>query len=295
MFEDFDYLRPGNLDEAVAVLAERGCACRLLAGGTALLVDLRAGHRCPELLIDISDLPALRFMVAERQVVRIGAATTLTEIAESPMVNKSSPMLAMAATSVGGPQIRNKGTIGGNLVYASPGADMAPALLALEAVVKLKSLSGEREVPVAEFFVGPRSTVCRPDEIITEVGFPLDPPSRGTFIKLGLRSAMAVSVASVAVWVKTQPSNGAITEARVALGAIAPTPIRAKAVEESLRGRVPDEEVIKKAATLASGYVHERQYFRASGEYRRRVVSVLVQRALEETVATPASKEGSQK
>ena len=287
MFHDFDYIKPNSVKEVLTLLAELGERCRLLAGGTVLLVDMRDGHLSPEALLDIGDLPALRFIRVDRGMVRIGPATTLAEIAESSLLPMEVSFLAKAAASVGGPQIRSRATIGGNLAYASPGADMAPPLLALGATLRLTSERGHREVSVDEFFAGPRSTVCGSDEIVTEISFPYRASGRGAFIKLGLRNAMAISLASVGVWIEMDPSKGIVEEARIALGAVAPTPIRAKAAEELLRGERASVRLIERAAELAREYVRPRpSSIRSSGEYRRIVTGVLIRRALEKCLDT---------
>lgn len=285
LFPDFEYLKPRNLKEALQPLGELGERCRLLAGGTALLVDVRDGHVSPELLVDIGELDVLRFIKVDGEIMRVGAATTLMEIEESPLLQKEASFLVAAASSVGGPQIRNRATIGGNLLYASPGADMAPPLLALGATLRLVSLKGERQVPIEEFFVGPRRTICRADELLTEVSFPIGKAGRGAFIKLGLRNAMAISVGSVAVYLEIDPSTSIVQEARISLGALAPTPIRIKTLEDMLRGERASAPLIKEVAEAAKRQVHPRSSsIRSSPEYRRAVAGALVQKALEQAI-----------
>jgi len=285
LFPDFDYIKPSKLNEALAALREAGEDARLLAGGTALLVDLRHEHQCPRLLVDIGELDALRFIRADAGAVRIGAATTLTEIIESPLIGEVAPLLAAAAASVGGPLVRNRATIAGNLTYASPGADMAPPLLALGATLKLMSDREEREVPIDEFFVGPRRTICRRDEIVTEMRFPVSGSGKGAFVKLGLRNAMAIALASVGVWIEWDGRDGVIREARVALGAVGPTPARVKPVEDMLCGAQASTALVERAAEATRQLVQPRtSSIRSSGEYRRTVASALLRKAMEQVL-----------
>lgn len=287
LLADFDYVRPGNLAEALQILAQEGEGAWPLAGGTSALVDVRAGSFRPRLLVDIGKLADLRFIRAMQGTMRIGAATTLTEIEQSPLVHQDVPMLAKAARSVGGPQTRNLATIGGNIAYASPGADLAPPLLALEANVELVSHEGTRNVPLTEFFVGPRKTVRKSHEIMTHLSFPIQGSAKGAFAKLGLRKALAIALVCVGVVVETDAATNKITKARVGLGAVAPTPLRATSVERVLEGRTFNKDVSKEEVlAAASQHVHSRSSsIRSSPEYRKEIAGVLVWRALEEALS----------
>jgi carbon-monoxide dehydrogenase medium subunit len=220
----------------------------------------------------------LSFIKAVDDRLLIGGLTRLSQIQESPIVEKWALALFQAVQDMASPPIRNRATIAGNLCTSSPGADTAPPLLVLDASVRLVSIDGERTVPLLQFFVGPEQNVLRPDEILTEIILPLQ-QGRSAFIKLGNRNAFTRSVVSVAAFVKI--NNGKFEEVKVALGAVAPTPIRSRKVEEALKGTKASEQNIAKAAEAVTAELRPRETsLRASPAYRRDMACVLVRRVL---------------
>ena len=239
MLPEFDLLRPKTIPEALAMLAEHGAAMPV-AGGTNVLVDLRAGKHQPRALVDVARLPGLRGIQRDNGHLVIGGGTTISDLLYDPLIAEHAPALREAAAVFANPLIRNRATVGGNLADASPAADTAPPLLALDAEVELASQGGIRRVPLADFLVGVRKTLRRPDELLIAVRFPV--PSSGTvshFQKVGLRRADAISVLSAAVAV-TCDADGRCTAARIALGALAPRPLRATAAEVAAGRRKAD-------------------------------------------------------
>jgi CO/xanthine dehydrogenase FAD-binding subunit len=273
------YTAPATLHEAVTILAAEPGA-RPIAGGTDLLPRLRAGVVAPDLLVDLRRLP-LREVTAGPDALRIGACATHALLAASETVRGAFPALAQACRSVGGPPIRNRGTIGGNLANASPAADSAPPLLAYDAQMVIAGIGGERVVPLEGFFLGPGCTALAPGELITEIRLPWPGPrTAAVSLKLGRRRAMAVAVAGVAVRL-TLAGAGEVAVARIALGSVAPVPLRATAAE-GLLADLPisaccDFSAAAQAAAAACAPISD---LRAGAAHRRRMVEVLTRRAL---------------
>lgn len=273
------YYTPTSIDEALRLLAEYGPAARVVAGGTDLLVELRQGTRKAEVLIDISRVQGLDGITGEGGVLRLGPLVSHSRLVASRLVSERAFPLAQAAWSIGGPQIRNQGTLGGNLVTASPANDTIPPLWALGATVVLRSLYGEREVALTDFYQGVRKVNMAPEEMVVEVRLPLmEAGERGAFLKLGLRRAQAISVVNVAVVVRME--GAVVQRARIALGSVAPTVIRAVAAEESLLGGALTAEAAAQVAELAANAAAPIDDIRAGADYRRQMVRVLVRRAL---------------
>jgi len=273
----FEYFAPGSLSNIVALLQEYGEEAALLAGGTDLLSNIRRLSRSPNIIVDLNRVPALSFIEIKKDALHIGAATVLNEIKKSPVVQERAPALAEAIGVLASNPIRNRATIGGNLCNASPAADTAPPLLALDASLTLQGPDSERVVPISEFFVGPGQTIRRPDEVVKEVITPFK-RGRSTFLKLGRRKGFTLSIASVAAFGVI--TDGNFEELRVALGAVAPTPVRCRKVEEALREVAANEENIEKAARLVKDEVSPITDVRASAEYRKEMSYVLTKRAL---------------
>jgi carbon-monoxide dehydrogenase medium subunit len=273
------YAAPATLHEAVTLLAAEPEA-RPIAGGTDLLPRLRAGVLAPELLVDLRLLP-LTEIAAAPDCLRIGACVTHAGLAASDVLRDSFPALAQACRTVGGPPIRSRGTVGGNLANASPAADAAPPLLAFDAQVVIASIRGERILPLNDFFLGPGRTALAPGDILTEIRLPWPGPrTAAVYLKLGRRQAMAVAVASVAVRL-TLSEAGEVTAARVALGSVAPVPLRALAAEALLSGRpVSDGVGFSRVAQAAAAACAPISDLRASAAYRKRMIEVLTRRAL---------------
>lgn len=273
------YFTPTSVQEALRLLAEYGPQARVIAGGTDLLLELERGVRRASVLIDISRTPGLDGIALEGNEVRLGPLVTHNRLVASPVVVDQLFPLAQAAWSVGAPAIRNRGTLGGNLITASPANDTIAPLMALGATLVLRSLRGERRVPIHEFYRGVRQVDMAPDEMLVEVQVPaMAPGERGVFLKLGLRRALAISVVNVAAVVRLE--DGIVTRARIALGSVAPTVIRAREAEGVLVGSPLSPEQVEEAANLAARAAVPIDDIRAGAEYRREMVRTLVRRAL---------------
>ena len=273
------YYTPTSVEETRQLLAEHGPRARLIAGGTDLLLELERGMREAPVLIDISRVPGLDGIALDGDTLRLGPLVTHNRLAASSVVRERAFPLAQAAWRVGAPAIRNRGTLGGNLVTASPAGDTIPPLVALGATLVLRSARGERLVPIREFYQGVRQVDLAPDEMLTEIRVPvMAPGERGVFLKLSLRQALAVSVVNAAVVVRME--RGVVTRARIALGSVAPTVIRACEAEGVLVGGPLTEERIAEAAALAAQVAVPIDDIRAGAEYRREMARVLVRRAL---------------
>lgn len=282
MLPEFELLMPRTLSEALEMLAGAGGGVAPVAGGTNLVVDMRGGRHRPSVLVSVAGLEELHGIRRENGHVVIGATTTVAELLEEPLIAEVAPPLWSAARVFANPLVRNRATVGGNLVDASPAADTAPPLLALDAEVQLTSKEGSRWIPLDEFFLGVRQTLRQPDELLTAIRFPVPPSGTfGGFHKLGLRKADAISVASVAVMVEVG-DDGACRKARIAMGAVAPKPIRAYEAESLLEGHVLDPERVAEAARLCAEATSPISDIRASAAYRRHVVEVLTRRLLSE-------------
>ena len=288
MLPEFDLLRPKTLPQALDMLAEEGAMP--IAGGTNVVVDLRAGKHHPRVLVDVARLPGLRGIRRDNGHLVIGGGTMISDLLHDPLIVQHAPALAEAASLFANPLIRNRATVAGNLVDASPAADTAPPLLVLDAEVELSSRAGTRRVPLADFLVGVRKTLRRPDELLTAVRVLLpDAASRAShFHKLGLRKADAISVLSVAVAV-TWDAVGRCTAARIALGALAPRPLRAAAAEDILCGQALTPALVAEAAHLAGEATRPIDDIRGTAAYRREVTEVIVRRLLMQVAGSTAN------
>ena len=273
----FNYFSPSSLSEIFKLLKDYEGRAKLLAGGTDLLVKMKKRAVLPDVIIDLNKISELSFIELADGHLHIGGLTRLAVVGGSSIVKEKAPALAEAIKVLASTQIRNRATIAGNLCNASPAADTAPPLLVLDASVKLQSAGGERVVPLSQLFLGPEQTVIKPDEILTEVIIPLQ-EGASAFIKLGRRKAFTLSVASVAAFAEV--NNGKFEEVRVALGAVAPTPIRARKVEETLKGKDVSEGNVEKAAQLVKEECRPITDVRASAEYRTEMSYVLTKRVL---------------
>ncbi|MEM1696310.1 MAG: xanthine dehydrogenase family protein subunit M [Desulfurococcaceae archaeon] len=278
---DFTYLRPSTLVEALELLSKLEDAM-ILAGGTDLVVDLKIGRYKPTYIIDIGGLKELKFIDDNGWVLRIGALTTIQEILESHAVALKTPLIKDVAEKFAYWQIRNIATIGGNLCNASPASDMAVPLLIYNATLRSVSVSGERYTSIEEFFVAPRRTVLRKDELLAEVLIPYrELEGAGTaYAKVGRRRGHDLSVVAVAVALKVD--GGVIVDARVALNSVAPRPLRAKSVEERLVGREPSLDTFKEAAEAVANDISPITDVRAPAEYRLYMSKVLIRELLAE-------------
>jgi CO/xanthine dehydrogenase FAD-binding subunit len=277
---DFDLLMPETLPEALALLAEMAPDLTPIAGGTNVIVNMREDRHRYQKLMDLNRIGELHGIRKEDDRLVIGSTTTLARVLEHPLVREHALPLMQAASVFANPLVRNRATVGGNLVDASPAADTAPPLLAMDANVLLASKKGFRQLPLHDFMVGVNKTLCQPDELLVSIRCPIPAGKRrGGFKKAGLRKGTACSIISAAVMVECD-EDGICQKARIALGAAAPRPIRAEAAEELLAGQRLTPQVIAEAGRLCAQAASPIDDIRGSAEYRRRMVEVIVRRLL---------------
>ena len=278
----FEFIVPRSIRETLEVLRVYSTDAQILAGGTDLLIELRKpSAKTPTVVIDISRLQELKGIEETDNRIIIKPLTTHTEILESDIIRQFSPLLRQAVSTIGSPQIRNRGTIGGNIMNAAACADTVPPLMALDAMVKLLSVRGERLVPFIDFFVKPYQTIAAQNEILIEIRFPkLLPPAKSVFIKLGRRNALAISRLSVAA-ILQKTDTRLIQEARIVPGAAFPAWQRMTDAEKLLIGQQPSKELFAEAGKKVSEAMISFTGRRWSTEYKEPVIAVLVRRALE--------------
>ncbi len=278
-----ELLRAASVEEALAAAAE-GAA--FVAGGTNLVPDVLFGRKKIARAVDISRLGELRFIEEADGKVRIGALATVSDLLASELAREAAPPLYESALEFAGPLVRNRASVAGNLMDASPAADLAPPLLAQGGVVELASTEGARSVPLDEFFLDYRKTAARPEELLTAVVIrPLAPEDRSAYCKLQLRRAMAIALVGVAVSLRMK--GEACEEAAIGLGSVAAVPYRARAAEAHLRGREIGEAEIEAAAAAAAESARPIDDLRASAAYRRKMCGVLVRRLLRKALGMP--------
>ncbi|OFW01186.1 MAG: hypothetical protein A3I61_08075 [Acidobacteria bacterium RIFCSPLOWO2_02_FULL_68_18] len=282
----FEVVSARDARHAVALLAERAAKAKVkvLAGGTDLMADLKfaSSSHAPDVLIDISRAQELRNISVTDEGLSIGALVTHTEIMRSPIVRDLFPALVDAAHTIGAVQTRNLGTLGGNLVTAVPSVDSGPTLVALDAHVTLLGPAGTRSMPLADFFVGPRKTALKPDELLVDIRIPRENLGKpAAFLKFGLRKGQALALVNVAASFWVDWGTPAFVAPRIALGAVAPKVIHATTAEAYLDGRAIDPDAMAEAGRLAVGDAKPINDFRASAEYRRDLIAVLTRRVLE--------------
>ncbi len=288
----FEFTTPASTEEACASLKEYGSTARIIAGGTDLLIELRRdSSKGPKVLVDISRIPALHQIRVSEGTLSIGPLVTHSELQFSGAVQRSASLLSAAAAAVGAPQIRNRGTIGGNIMNAATCADTVPPLIALGAVVVLKSSRGTRDVGLGDLFLKPYQTKAQPDEILTEIKFPGLPADAGAaFVKLGRRNALSISRLSVAAVIQRDSQNR-IADARIVPGAAFPTWQRITPAEQMLVGEQPSDALFEAAGRKVSEEMIRCSGRRWSTEYKEPVLAVLVRRALMQCVS-PAIQTG---
>ena len=274
------YLQPKTIEETLELLTKHGEQARIINGGTDLLLEIERGLRKPNIVIDVSRIAGLDEIRLEDGRIHLGAGVTHNQAVASPIIREHAYPLARACWEVGAPQIRNRGTVAGNIITASPANDTITPLMALGAQVTLRSIErGERTLPLDSFLLGVRKTALAPDELLTSISFPaLKENERGIFIKLGLRRAQAISVVNVAMVLGL--TGNVVEHARVTLGAVAPTIISVPEAEHYLLGRFLDQATITEAARLAAQAARPIDDIRGSANYRREMVRVLTARAL---------------
>lgn len=277
------YINATTTDEVLQALSEHGEQARIVAGATDLILELERGVRKGiHTLIDVTRIPNLdTITIDEDNQIHLGPLVTHNHCVESRLIRARAYPLARAAWEVGAPQIRNRGTIAGNLITASPANDTITPLMALDASVTLQSVQGTRTVALRDFYTGVRKTVMQPDEMLVDISFPAMPSTaRGTFIKLALRRAQAISIVNVAVILDLEAET--VKSAAIALGAVAPTIIRAAEAEAYLVGKQLSAEVLEEAARLTMESCKPIDDIRGSAAYRREMVRVCTLRALKE-------------
>lgn len=275
-----NYYSVTSVEEAVELLSQHGESARIVAGATDLLIELEQGKR-PHVstLIDITRVPGLDRIEMSDGVFHLGPLVNHNHAAANHLIIEKALPLAQACWEVGAPQIRNRATIAGNLITASPANDTISPLLALGAEVTLKSITGERSIPLAEFYSGLRQTVMRPDEMLVRISFPaFSANERGIFLKFGLRRAQAISVVNAAIVLCFDGAN--VSEAKITLGCVAPTVVRATSAEQMLIGKPLEKSLIREVAQEAAASQYPINDVRSTAEYRSHLISVLVSRAL---------------
>jgi CO/xanthine dehydrogenase FAD-binding subunit len=281
----FEYFAPATLPEACQLLAAHNGEARVIAGGTDLLLKMKAGtlRAAPQAVVNIKRLPELRGISNLQSLISIGALTTLEALRRSPLLREHFPALVQAANTMASVQVRNLATVGGNLCNAAPSADLAPILIALEAVAVISGPPGERRVPLDEFFVGPGQTVLAPGELLLAIEVP-PPAGRSLYLKHAPRQHMDIAV--VGVGLSLQLEAGCCESARVVLGAVAPIPWRARRAEAELTGGRLTADRIGRAARLAAEEAQPIDDVRGTAWYRRRMVEVLTRRGLTSLMPT---------
>lgn len=278
---EIDVLTPRSLDEALELLHQKGDALKIVAGGSDVIVQLRDGLVKTDKLLNILSLSELRYIRPIGSRIHIGALATYSDMIHNNLVKRHAWILSEAARQIGAIQLQNTATIGGNLGNASPAGDSLPPLYALDAIVVTRSRAGRREIPIEQFFTGYRKTALEPGELIEEVHFNgLESKDRGAYVKLGLREANAISIVDVAVVLRGRNRDNSFTEARAALGAVAPTIRRAHECEMALINKPLTSNVIHKASLLAANDASPIDDIRGSAEYRKEAVASVVYQAL---------------
>lgn len=277
---DFSFHTPQSLHDALNLLAQHGENARVMAGGTAMVVLMKEGLVQAEHIVSLQMVPGLNHIRQENGILRIGALTRHRDVELSPLVREYAPLLAEVYHCVATVRIRNVATVGGGLAHADPAQDPPTGLMVLDATVSLTSLRGERMVPVRDLFLDYYETVIQPDEVLTEIMVPAVPPAaRTAYLRYLPRSTDDYPTVSVAALARVEESR--CQELRVALGAAAPTPVRATAVEQALQGRKVSRRAVQRAAKAVAAQVDPPSDFRGSAQYKRDMAVVFTRRTLE--------------
>ncbi len=283
----FAYHKPASLPEALAFLTAKPTICPVLAGGTDLIVQWRTGAISPGGFIDISGLEELSDITFTGNHIEIGALATYSRIINDDKLAQILPALVCACQSVGGIQIQNMGTIGGNIMSASPAADMPPVLLAYESQFLAQNLKGERWISADQFFIAYRKTALDSDELLTKIRIKLPHPIEQTrFYKIGARRAQAIS--KVSMCISGVISHGGIEWIKIALGSVAPTVVRAHGTEVLLKGKVITAALVNAARKSLADEIHPINDIRSTSDYRRFAAAGLLARYLREVIKSPA-------
>ena len=281
LLKPFEYLEPKSAEEAVQLLSKYGDKAKVLAGGTDLLISMKKRKIIPQYVVYVKGIPELDYIQFSQEAgLKIGALATHSTIADSPIIKDKFELLATACGKVGTPQVRNMGTIGGNICQGGPSQDTIPSLLVLDAKLKLVSSNGERIVPIDQFFIAPFKTALHAAELLTEIQIPpLPPRSAGCYKWFTKIVTVDETLVGVAVLMSRDSTDDICSDIKIALCSVAPTPMRARRAEEVLRGKKIDNKLIDQAAQVAAGETKPR----SRADYRRRMTRVLVAEAITET------------
>jgi carbon-monoxide dehydrogenase medium subunit len=279
--KDFDYVRPGNMQDAIAAL-QANDEPYLLAGGTDLLIGMKTNAVKPKCLIDLKSIPDIDGIEYDNGF-KLGALTTVRDVEISPLIRQKIPALSAAAATLGSIQIRNRATIGGNLCHGSPAADMAVILLAMNCEVEIATGNGARTIGLDQFFTGPNQTVLKCNEVLSQIIIPKEIEQfKGIYLKHGPRKAMDIGIVNIAILLDADVSSGFCNQIMIALGAVAPVPIRASRAEALLNGNQLNPAAIQKAAETAADETAPITDFRASAVYRKDLVKNLVAKGIQQ-------------
>lgn len=281
-----EYLAPPTLDDALAVLAEHGSAARVFAGGTDLIVQVRENRRPVDVMVDVKSIPELvAIELTPDGALRIGAATPCARIYNDAEVARRFPALIDSAALIGGIQVQSRASLGGNLCNASPAADSIPTLIVLGGIAEVRGPGGSREIPVEQFCTGPGQNALQPGEILVALRFPAPAAHSGAaFERFIPRNEMDIAVANAAASVTLSPDGGTITAARIAIGAVAPTPLFLTAAADAITGKPASDETIEAAAAAARAAARPITDMRGSADQRRHLAGVLTTRVLHRAI-----------
>ena len=283
---DFDYCAPTSLHEAIGLMATHKGSANLLAGGTDLLIFMRARRKQPGLVIDAKKILELSEVILNKSGLTIGASVSCKAIYENEQIAGKYPALIDSTTLIGGTQIQGRASIGGNLCNAAPSADGIPTLIAYSAVANVVSDKGERQIPVEEFCLAPGKTVLEDNEILTDVFIPTPPAnSSACFLRFIPRNEMDIAVANVAAFVELDDSGQNFRSARIAIGSVAPTPLFVAEAGAALTGKAVNEESISAAAAIARDAARPINDMRGTAEHRKQLIEVLTGRAIRTAVS----------
>jgi len=279
----FDYIRPGNMEDAIAAL-QANEEPYLLAGGTDLLIGMKTNAVKPKCLIDLKGIPGLD-CIDYNNGFKLGTLTTVQDVEASPLIREKIPALSAAAGTLGSIQIRNRATIGGNLCHGSPAADMAVILLAMNCEVIIATANGTKTMGLDQFFTGPNSTVLDRNEVLSQITIPKEIEQfKGIYLKHGPRKAMDIGIVNIAILLDADVGGGFCNQIMIALGAVAPRPIRAKKAEALLNANRLTPELIQEAAEAASNEATPITDFRASAGYRKELVKNLIVKGIQQVL-----------
>ena len=277
----FDFHEPASIDEACEIMATYGPKAKLLAGGTDLMVNMKKKILAPDHLVCLSKIAPMHSIEEKGDQIVIGGRYTVAELTVDALVGKKLGALSAGARALGSPLVRNRATIGGNIGTARPAADLPPSLIAYGSTVTLQSSKGKREVLLGEFFKGPGFTEMLPEEILTQINVPTPQAGEGAgYINLGVRKAQDCNVVNVASFIALE-KNGNIKDARIVMGSVGPTPLRAGSAEDVLKGQKPSEDLFRKAGEAARQDCTPIDDFRGQASYRKAMVGVLTKRTLD--------------